>query len=116
MNSFRSPLLSNRSAPSAFGSLHSSKRYRERPKTINSGCKRLRAGQYRLVEVSDGMHIEVLWRIKFDFDFYVIPPQHDPTDGILRHHVHGKKRAFSAMNFEACRRMFNCESVMELRQ
>src|SRR5262249_51359013 len=69
-----------------------------------------------LVEMSDGMHIEVLWRIKFDFGFLLVPPQHDTADGILRHDVHSEERAFRAMNFEARRRMFNCESVMELCQ
>src|SRR5438132_9307002 len=66
--------------------------------------------------MADRMHIEVLWRIKLDFGFFVVPPQHDATDRILRHDIHSKERTIGTMNLETCGGMFNCESVMELCQ
>jgi hypothetical protein len=36
---------------------------------------RLRAGQYRLIEMADAMHVQIFWRIKFDFGFLLVTPE-----------------------------------------
>src|SRR3984893_4597560 len=66
--------------------------------------------------MADGMHVQVLRRIKVDFGFLAVPPQHNATDRILRHDIRSKERTFGTMNLETCGGMFDGESVMELCQ